>query len=78
MEEWEINRVYFDENVKPIIQGKVSQRVYNLIARSYLTGAIKGPLAEIEDKKLSWIYGVGITTLAQIRKVVPALAPDTK
>jgi|GEM_PF-1334144 len=78
MDKWENNRAYFNENVKPLIQGKVSQRIVNLIARAYISGNLEGPFAEIEDKELSRIYGVGITTLAQIRKVVPALAPDTK
>jgi hypothetical protein len=76
MEDWERRRKYFHDNEIQKIVGKLPQRVINLIARGYMRGLIEGPLENIEDSQFMYIYGVGDTTLAQIRKVFPV--PETK
>jgi len=74
MDNWESRRKYFHEKEKPKIDGKLSKRIVDLLARGYMRSDLEGPLEELEDVEFRRVYGLGITTLAEIRKVIPV--PD--
>jgi hypothetical protein len=74
MDNWESRRKYFHEKEKPKIDGKLSKRIVDLLARGYMRSDLQGPLEELEDVEFRRVYGLGITTLAEIRKVIPV--PD--
>jgi len=78
--DWEKRRKYFHEKEKPKIDGKLPKRIVDLLARGYMRSDLEGPLEKLEDIEFRRVYGLGITTLAEIRKVIPVpeKVPATK
>jgi hypothetical protein len=70
MNNFEKNRDYFNQNIRPKLAGKVPRRIELLLARAYMFGDIAGPIEQIDDAKLDRLYGIGPGTLTEIRKVI--------
>jgi len=60
---------------KAKLEGKVSTRVCLLVSRLYLwAGNLEKPLEQVTDDEFLSCYAVGLKTLEEIRKVIPAPA----